>query len=236
MVIPDKSRQFALDFPHRSAYGREDFLIAPCNEEAVKWIDLWPSWPAPACVLYGEEASGKTHLSYVWQNRAEALRIPKDDLEGAQFASVFERNRAVIIDDIDNLIGNVEAETALFHLYNLAKEEGGTLLFTARTVPSSWAFSLPDLRSRLCAAPHVAIHAPDDVLLQSILVKLFSDRQLDVSNDVIQYVLPRMERSFKFARYLVDSADKIALSQKKPITVSIIKEALNALADELRFI
>ena len=28
-----------------AAQGREDFLVAPCNEVAVAWIDRWPKWP-----------------------------------------------------------------------------------------------------------------------------------------------------------------------------------------------
>ncbi|MED5423417.1 MAG: DNA replication protein, partial [Pseudomonadota bacterium] len=53
--------QIPLDLKHRTAYGREDFLISPCNQDAAAWIDKWPDWPAPALMLYGPAASGKTH-------------------------------------------------------------------------------------------------------------------------------------------------------------------------------
>ena len=65
--------QLALDLPARPAMGREDYLVAPCNQDGVSWIDKWPDWPAPALVLFGPAGSGKTHLAHVWQNRASAL-------------------------------------------------------------------------------------------------------------------------------------------------------------------
>lgn len=225
-------KQIPMDFSHRVAYGREDFLIAPSNQEAVQWIDMWPKWPAPALIIYGDEASGKTHLSYVWQDRTGAQRIPANDLKDADFGRIFECDKCVIIEDVSGYIGDREFETALFHLYNMAKEEQAHILLTASSVQSGWDFVIPDLRSRLCAAPSVSIHEPDDVLLQSILVKLFSDRQLDVSIEVINYILPRTERSFRFIKRLVERADKIALSEKKAVTIPVIRKAFESLASE----
>ena len=51
--------QLTFDLGHRPATGREDFLIAPSNRDAVAWIDLWPDWPAPALFLYGPPACGQ---------------------------------------------------------------------------------------------------------------------------------------------------------------------------------
>ena len=64
--------QLAFDLPARPAMGREDFLVASCNRDAVGWIDRWPEWPYPCMVLYGPPGSGKTHLARVWQQRAGA--------------------------------------------------------------------------------------------------------------------------------------------------------------------
>ncbi len=62
--------QLALDFGHRPALGREDFLVAPCNEDAVAWVDRWPDWPGPALVIHGPAGCGKTHLAQVWRRRS----------------------------------------------------------------------------------------------------------------------------------------------------------------------
>lgn len=227
-----KTQQFTLDLPLRAAYGREDFLIAPSNEQAVAWIDSWPDWPAPAFILYGEAASGKTHLSYVWQERSEAVRIPASDLAAGDFSSLIARNRAVIIEDVDQVIGERESETALFHLYNMAKEEQASLFLTATQAPVNWQFVVADLKSRLCSVPSVAIFPPDDQLLKAVLVKLFHDRQIVVGDDVIAYILARMERSFKAARRLADLADRQALEEKRGVTVPLIRAVMDRMDRE----
>ncbi|MGB8274330.1 MAG: DNA replication protein, partial [Alphaproteobacteria bacterium] len=68
-------RQLPLDLPHRPALGLEDFLVAPCNVGAVRWIDRWPDWPGPVLAITGPSACGKTHLAHVWQARSGAAML-----------------------------------------------------------------------------------------------------------------------------------------------------------------
>lgn len=82
---------------------------------------------------------------------------------------------------------------------------------------------LPDLASRLRAAPAVAIGAPDDALLAALLLKLFSDRQLVVSAGVIGYLLRHMERSFDAAQAVVGALDGRSLERQRPITVALAR-------------
>lgn len=200
----NKPQQIAFNLTYRSAMGREDFMITPSNEAAVGWIDRWPDWPAPALIIYGPEAAGKTHLGAVWQ----------------------EKSSQQFIDDIEQLIGNPEEEEQIFHSYNIAKEEGKSLLLAASSSPQNWQFVLPDLASRLKAAPSVEIAPPDDTLLAAMLLKLFRDRQQDVKEEVIQFILPRIERSYNAARKLVEQADHAALSKKQGITIPIVSKFL----------
>ncbi len=221
-----QSLQIPLDLPHRPAFGREDFLVTSCNADAVGWLDKWPDWPAPALIVHGPVASGKSHLAAVWSTRTDAKFLSPLHLAGIESVET-----PLVIDRVDLAIGDLDSETALFHLYNMAKEAGQTILMTSTAATQSLAFTLPDLASRLRAAPAVAIQPPDEELLAALLVKLFADRQLTVSDDIIQYALLRMERSFAAARALVQSADQIALAERKGITLSVLRQAL---ADEMR--
>lgn len=227
--MPDSSRstQIPFDLGHRTALAREDFLIAPSNEDAVAWIDLWPDWPAPALILYGPVASGKSHLAAVWGEKSGAACVRPLSLNDASVRDIAGAARHVILEDADTLIGDSEGEKGLFHLYNLFKEEGRTMLVTLTEPPVRRAFAIPDLASRLRAAPTVAIREPDDVLLGAILVKLFNDRQLRVSQDVIAYIVTHMERSFAQARRIVAAADTKAMAEKRAVSVPLVKEILN---------
>jgi chromosomal replication initiation ATPase DnaA len=97
--------------------------------------------------------------------------------------------------------------------------------------PSRWMVGLADLRSRLNAAPAVAIGRPDDALIGAVLVKLFGDRQLPVDGEVLAYVLARMERSFAAARTLVAALDRAALAAHRGITIPLAREVTAALED-----
>jgi DnaA regulatory inactivator Hda len=224
--MTDAARQLPLDLGHRTAMGRDDFLIAPSNHDAVAWIDLWPEWPAPTLILYGPIASGKSHLSAVWRERAKADSINARDLNDTTVRDIAARGTHILLDDVDTLIGTVEGEKGLFHLYNIFKEEKRSILLTLCDPPVRRSFALPDLASRLRAAPAVAIREPDDQLLAAVLVKLFNDRQLRVSEDVITYIVPRMDRSFEAARALADRIDKQTLAEKKAVTIPFVKTLL----------
>ncbi len=222
-----QAEQLPLDLGHRTAMGRDDFLIAPSNQDAVAWIDLWPEWPAPALVLYGPVASGKSHLAAVWCDQSGAAKIPADDVTEQSVQDIAARAQHIMIDDADRLIGTPSGENALFHLYNIFKEEKRSMLLIMQDAPVRRAFALPDLASRLRAAPSVSIREPDDALLAAVLVKLFNDRQLRVGADAIAYILPRMERSFDEANRLVAAVDQRALSRKKNINIPLIRDIIS---------
>lgn len=222
------AEQLPLDLAYRPAQGREDFLIAPSNQDAVAWLDRWPDWPAPALVIYGPPASGKSHLAAVWAAQSGAAFVDTADLSARPADEIAATARHLVLKNIDLWFGDRTAETTLFHLYNLMKEEGRSLLLTTRVAPGQASFVLPDLASRLRAAPVAAISAPDDALLGAVLVKMFADRQLQIGADILHYIMPRMERSFIAASDLVASVDKLALAEKRPISIPLIRRVLMA--------
>ena len=152
--------------------------------------------------------------------------IDPSGLSVEKVPDLLEEARAVVIDNAERGAGVAETERALFHLYNLARETGGYLLLTAETAPAHWKIQLPDLRSRMVAAPAVAVGPPDDALLAAILVKLFADRQVRVGTDVIRFLVTHMERSFDAARRLVADLDAAALAARRRITVPLARRVL----------
>ncbi|MBI1261554.1 MAG: chromosomal replication initiator DnaA [Rhizobiales bacterium] len=222
------TRQLVFELSHRPALGREDFLVAPSNEDAVALIDAWPNWPGQAAALSGPAGSGKSHLAEVWCERSRAVPVKAQALEAADVPALVARG-ATVVEDLEAL--NEAGERQLFHLINLMREEKGHLLLTAREAPAHLPLTLPDLVSRLKAMPHAALGAPDDRLLGGILVKLFADRQLHPAEPVISYLVSHMERSVAVARDLVLRLDRTALAGKRPITVPLAAEILQELGN-----
>jgi chromosomal replication initiation ATPase DnaA len=214
--------QLPMALPHRTALGRADFLVSPSNAEAVLWLDRWPQWPSGALLLHGPERCGKTHLAHVWRERSGGRIIAGAELADRDLPSlVAGGERGLAVDDADRA-----AEPALLHLYNACREEGISLLLTARRPPAAASIALADLRSRLIATLAVAIGAPDDALLAAVLVKHFADRQLRVAPEVVRYLVARMERSLAAAAALAERLDAAALAASRPVSVPLARQVL----------
>jgi chromosomal replication initiation ATPase DnaA len=214
--------QLTLELPHIPALGGEDFLISASNETAAKLISSWPDWTNPICIITGPEGSGKTHLVNVWRARSGAEAFLPTEI-GMAVSAALAGPAPIAIEDID--AGGFD-EHAAFHLLNLARERRFDILITARTAPGTWDISLPDLRSRLRSAALVSIAEPDDSLLRAVLVKLFADRQVAVSPEVIDYIMLRIERSMAAAALIVDKLDKAALAERKAVTRPLAAKVL----------
>ncbi len=223
-MTADPARQLALAFAHRAALGADDFLVAPPNADAVAWIDRWRTWAHPALVLHGPPGCGKTHLGHVFLSLTGGVAVAAGELAANDPPRLADAP-GVLVEDADR-IGGAAAERALFHLHNLIAEARGRLLLTARAPPARWTIGLPDLASRMRAAPAVAIAPPDEALIGAVLVKQFADRQVRVDPAVIAFLVARMERSFDAARRLADALDRAALSEGRAITVPLASAVL----------
>jgi chromosomal replication initiation ATPase DnaA len=210
--------QLVLPLETRSAQGRADFIVAPGNERAVAFVDSFPAWPAPAAALVGPPASGKSHLAAVWAQKAGATII-----EAASLAGNVPDGALVV----ENVAAGV-AEAPLFALL----ERGAPLLLTSLTPPLEWPeqfhLALPDLVSRARALLAFALWAPDDALLMGLAVKLFADRQLEVPEAVVAHMIRSLERSPGAIRDFIARADAVALAEKRPVNLSLIKDLLTS--------
>ena len=218
--------QLTLDLPHRAALGAEDFLVSACNLAAVRLIDAWPEWHGHVQLLIGPAASGKTHLARVWQALSGAEAVEPETL-GIEVIDTMSAGTPLVVEDVDR---RAYDDKALFHLLNLARENRLFVLLTAQSAPSRWGVKLPDLLSRLNAVPTVEIGAPDDTLVQTVLLKHFADRQLDIDPKVLTYLALHVDRSLAAAAAAVAAVDRVALATGRKINRQLVIEALAASA------
>lgn len=174
-------------------------VIGNANRAAIEAMALARHWPFRTAILFGPARSGKTLIArwFVQSGEGEA------------------------IDDAPTL-----DETDLFHRWNRAQESGTPLLLTATGGGGEWAIRLPDLASRLGAALHLEIGAPDDEMLGELLMLHAEQRGLALGPDAAAYLVPRAERSHIGAERLVAAIDRISLERKVAPTQGIWREAL----------
>lgn len=215
-------RQLALSLPHAERLSREDFLEGECNASAFALVECWPAWPSPVAMLAGPEGSGKSHLGAIWATIAGARTIAARALTVASVPEALVTGAAVV----EDLSPGHFDERALFHLMNLARQDGAFLLLTARSAPSTWAIGLRDLASRLRAVAVTNLSAPDDALLRALIVKLALDRQIVLDERVVGFLAGRIERSYRGVREAVARLDEESLRQHRPVTRPLAADVL----------
>ena len=215
-------RQLAFTLPHAESFTRDNFLEGPANAAGLALVDSWPDWPNRIMQLVGPEGSGKSHLAAIWAEQAGARSTSAHALTAAAVPGALATGTLVV----DDLKSSDVDERALFHLLNLAREEGASILITSRVPPSALQIELRDLRSRLRAIPTVLLLPPDDQLFRALIVKSCTDRQLGVDEAVVSYLTSRIERSYAAVRRVVELLDAEALRLGRPVTRALAAELL----------
>jgi chromosomal replication initiation ATPase DnaA len=218
-MIP--ASQIPLHLPHKTSLAEDDFLVTPSNEEAAKQLGKAAS--ALQILLLGPRGSGKTHLAHIWQRDHEARRLVPETLDPAELVV----GSAWLWENADRASWSEKLQQNAFHLLNLARENGFRLLITASQPVREWPLQLADLRSRLLALPVAQINPPDDTLVSALLLKQFRDRQLPVTEEVLNYLIPRMPRDGAQIMAIIEKLDRAALAGKRAVTIPLAKSILD---------
>ncbi|MFN2101201.1 ATPase [Altererythrobacter sp. MF3-039] len=174
-------------------------VVGNANCAAVDALADPSPWPFRTAILLGPPRSGKTLL-------------------GRWFEA---QGKGAVIDHADAM-----DETQLFHRWNRAQEENSPLLLIADR--EGWDIGLPDLRSRLGAALHLSIGAPDDEMIAGLIESHAEQRGLALGEGALTYLVPRTLRSFVAIERLVEEIDRLSLERKVPATQAVWRAALEA--------
>lgn len=192
--------QIVLPLDLRRSGEAARIVVGSANEAAVDALGRPEAWPFRTAVLAGPPRSGKSLLArwFAAQGLGEAI-------DGA--------------DALD--------ETALFHRWNRAQEDGQAILLVIDG--AGWDIALPDLRSRMGAALQLEIGAPDDEMVGALIEAHAEQRGLALGEGALTYLVPRATRSFAAIERLVATIDRLSLERKVPATLSVWRDALEAI-------
>lgn len=198
-------RQIALPLMPGSQSGRATrIIIGNGNAEAVDALRQPETWPFGTAVISGPPRSGKSLL--------------------AQWFS--QSGLGDVIDDADTT-----PEDELFHRWNRAQEVKRPLLIVSNAKDGVWRIKLPDLASRLGAAMHLRIEAPDDAMLADLIALHAEMRGLVLDDSATAYLVPRCQRSHLGIEKLVAAIDRISLERKQAPTMTVWRDALDEIMD-----
>ena len=138
------------------------------------WSTAGPNGPTGSCCWSGPRVPARATSPRSGPRQPARARYRRMRLTAAAVPGALATG-ALVVEDLSS--SEVD-ERALFHLMNLAREDGAYVLITARLPPSAFQIELRDLRSRLRAVPVVSLLPPDDQLFRALIVKFCADRQL----------------------------------------------------------
>lgn len=207
-------KQINFDLGFDSQYNESDFILSLCNVNAFNAVIKNNQWVNGRFLLIGEDGCGKTHLATIWKELNNAKELKENE--------VFENSSALLIENIER----IKNEEYLFHLLNYCQNNSIPLLMTASCYPE---YTLRDLSSRIKATMNAVIKNPDEELVNVLLHKFFTDQQMVVGEDVIEYLVNRVERSFLYLKNLLSTLDKLSLEEKRNITIPFVKSVLQGL-------
>lgn len=212
-------------FETTPSLSEADFIRSDSNAEAYDAVLSDNDWPDGRLIMTGPAKSGKTHLAKIWCQQTGAELIECGELTQEIIETSRGRHLAVIRSH--QCVENSNNELLMFHLLNAMVESGGSLMLTSSKRPVLWKVRLPDLKSRIEGSRLVSIHQPDDFLLKALIIKLLADRQISVAPNVIDYILPRIERTYCAVENLISEMDQRSLIKGQTITRSIAASSLN---------
>jgi DnaA family protein len=129
----------------------------------------------------------------------------------------------IAVDDVDRL--DEARQIALFNLINHARESGGTVLAAGNAPPAQLALRA-DLGSRLGWGLVYQLRAPDDADKALHLRAEARRRGLELSDEVLDYLLARLPRDLRSLVAIVERLDRHSLERRRPLTVPLAREAL----------
>ena len=198
-------QQLVLDIGPAAAPDFDNYIAGP-NAEALARVRSLASGGLREAIVYlwGDAGSGRTHLL-----RAAARANPG----------------LVIADDVETL--DPAAQQQLFAAINAARDGGAPVLAAGGAAPAGLALR-EDLRTRLAWGLVYQLRPLNDAEKAQHLRAEAARRGLRLSEEVVGYLLTRLPRDLPSLNGVLDALDRYSLASKRPITLPLVRETLEA--------
>jgi len=213
--------QLLLNLNHKQNFNEQDFYISKSNFYAYQLIQNWPKWEKNVLNIFGEKSSGKTHLADIFLSKNKGIKIDPKKLNDEIFKELKIHENIVL----DNFNNNIE-ERLIYALLNFVDHDNKFLVINSLKPINEIDFDLKDIKSRAKNCIFAKIDSPDDDLIFALLLKSFSDRQIEIDKKLIDFITKRIDRSYSKISEFIYKVDELSLKKKKPINIKTVKEIL----------
>jgi chromosomal replication initiation ATPase DnaA len=208
-------------FVNEQNFKYEDFYVSKSNEHVFKMINRWPLWEKNFLNIIGEKLSGKTHLMNIFLKKYKGIKFDANLFSNNNLKEI-KIHQNIVLENFNKSID----ENLIYSLFNIIDQENKYLIVTSSMPITSIEFQLNDLKSRSKNFLLQNIEKPDDELMFALLLKNLSDRQILLEKKYINYIIKRINRSYRKIFDFIYKIDEISLKKKKSIDFKIINEVL----------
>jgi len=197
--------QLPLEISPRPEPAFDNFLPG-ANAEALARVKALADGSLREAIVYlwGEPGSGRSHLL-----RAAARANPS----------------LAIADDVESL--DAPAQQVLFNAINAARDGRGAVLAAGGAPPAQLALR-EDLRTRLAWGLVYQLKPLSDAQKAEHLQAEAARRGLQLSDEVVGYLLTRLPRDLYSLNALLERLDRHSLARQRPLTLSLVREVLQS--------
>lgn len=185
-------------------------------------------------LVMGGAGSGKSYLTQAYLNDASSMGIksgfiPLQAIIETSITSLegYENFELVVIDGLENLSQRKTWQTIIFNFLNHAHQTNCKTILTASRALSELDF-FPDLHSRITRMEMESLMELQHDQLFDAITFVSESYDISISDKEVEYLLTRYHRDMGSIMNAIHSLDKLSASQKRKITVPLVKEFLDS--------
>ena len=183
----------------------------------------------PGWFISGPSGCGKSHLLFAVQNELQAQERPAlylscDEITNGDTLNALPGTGVLCLDRINQLGDEGGLEQGLFNLFERTRDNAGVLVMAATRPATELKFKLKDLVSRLSQAVSYQLQDLTDEQKSQAFKLRAEARGMNVSPEVIHYILQRTSRDMHSLFNLLDHIDIQSLAEKRRITIPFLRE------------
>lgn len=214
------TEQRIFNFNNTTSFFEENFIRDISNSNVLDFLDKFPNWETKLINIVGEKKSGKSFILQLFRKKNQFAYInSKEDFE-KKYDELFLVDKLIL----DGFQINEDKFFSLINHFILHKKY---LIISSREPLTVLEIKLLDLKSRLKEFLLIEIQNPSDNLIYSLILKYFSDNQIVIKKDLVEYIVKKVDRSYsRIEKFLLKLNDQ-SIIKKKKIDYKLINEVLN---------
>ena len=216
------NQQKVLNFKFDNSYNEKDFILDSSNEKALLFFNKFPDWENKLINLVGSEKSGKTFLLKILNKKNDFYYLNTFPENNEEFDKLFNFERFLL--DVNKF-----DELKFFSILNHCIINDKFLVATSLVPLTQLNLSLPDLKSRIKQFYILNIDIPSDQLIYSLILKFFSDNQVIIKKELIEFIVKKIDRSYPRINQFLVKLNDLSIERKKKIDFKLINEIIDAM-------